>query len=268
MKPSKQVAASARRPRRFRLTGRIDKGESPGSDARPSFHGDLLWSWRVAPVREETARQIRRAVGGRRLGQNLTSRRPLWHEGRAGARESSDARDESPPNRANVTTTGRNPACIRSDTAANPDVGPKPLGGNSVLTLTAIGGGPWPAAAVVGPWSRSAREPSSHDLTLPSRASSGSPLFLATLPRQPRTYPGRQAPEPGADRPGVDAYDQLSRLVTVTQPWGGSGGGAVVTSYTYDVPTLGASALAILAAVLALAGAAILRRRARASTPV
>jgi RHS repeat-associated protein len=31
------------------------------------------------------------------------------------------------------------------------------------------------------------------------------------------------------------AYDELDRLGTVTQPWGGSGGGTVVTSYEYDV---------------------------------
>ena len=30
-------------------------------------------------------------------------------------------------------------------------------------------------------------------------------------------------------------YDALERLVTVTQPWGGAGGGDVVTSYSYDV---------------------------------
>ncbi len=33
----------------------------------------------------------------------------------------------------------------------------------------------------------------------------------------------------------VYGYDALNRLSTVTQPWAGTGGGTVVTSYTYDV---------------------------------
>jgi YD repeat-containing protein len=31
------------------------------------------------------------------------------------------------------------------------------------------------------------------------------------------------------------AYDSLNRLSSVTQPWGGAGGGTAVTSYGYDV---------------------------------
>jgi RHS repeat-associated protein len=33
----------------------------------------------------------------------------------------------------------------------------------------------------------------------------------------------------------VYAYDVLNRLITVTEPWGGSGGGTAVTHYAYDV---------------------------------
>ena len=44
-------------------------------------------------------------------------------------------------------------------------------------------------------------------------------------------------PSAGQTQPAtaVYVYDALDRLSTVTQPWGGAGGGSVVTTYVYDV---------------------------------
>ncbi|MCZ7651069.1 MAG: hypothetical protein M5U13_07890 [Thermoanaerobaculia bacterium] len=42
-------------------------------------------------------------------------------------------------------------------------------------------------------------------------------------------------PRPANPPSTTYAYDELDRLVAVTQPWGGNGGGQVVTNYAYDV---------------------------------
>ena len=44
-------------------------------------------------------------------------------------------------------------------------------------------------------------------------------------------------PSAGKTNPAtrVYTYDELDRLTSVTEPWGGAGGGSVVTSYGYDV---------------------------------
>ncbi len=160
-----------------------------------------------------TSRTRRREPTG---GRSNSSRRwASWWTRR------SSWRGETQPDRANVTTLGRNAACGRSDTAANPDVGPKFLGGSSVPTLTVGEDGPWPAVTAAHgrkTWIRFSRthpagalprrpslvpgldrlEPASHHLTLPSRASSGSPICLANPPREPsHRQPGPER-APGA----------------------------------------------------------------------